>query len=285
MEYEYRPEDLSAVLPPRRAASHKGTYGRVLVAAGSKNMCGAAYLSAKAAYRTGAGLVYIYTEECNRVILQQLLPEAVLITYEPENWSREALKEALKEKDALVAGPGFGTGPGKKEILEALLGAAEIPCVLDADALNLLADDTGMLKKAKGPVIVTPHPGEMKRLSGVPPASIKEYPAQTALAFSRAWGVVTVLKNERTVVSNGTDCSFNTSGNHGMATAGSGDVLSGVIGALLAQKMTAFEAAKLGVYIHGLAGDAARAERGAYSMMAGDILEHILYKTDSRDMA
>lgn len=277
MEMIYCPQDLSEVLPKRTADSFKGTYGKVLIVAGSRNMCGAAYLAGKAAYRTGAGLVYIYTEECNRVILQQLLPEAVLITYDPLNWEPETLQKCLEGMTAAAVGPGLGTGEVKKEILKQILAADCLPRVLDADALNILAANDGLWKLAGTPFIITPHIGEMSRLSGLPAKTLKSDPAKVAKAFSAAHRVITVLKDAKTVVSDGTDCSFNTCGNNGMATGGSGDVLTGIIGGLLAQKMPLFEAAKLGVYIHALAGDAAAKERGTYSMMAGDIAEHILY--------
>lgn len=277
MEMIYCPQDLSEVLPKRTADSFKGTYGKVLIVAGSRNMCGAAYLAGKAAYRTGAGLVYIYTEECNRVILQQLLPEAVLITYDPLNWEPETLQKCLEGMTAAAVGPGLGTGEVKKEILKEILAADCLPRVLDADALNILAANDDLWKLAGAPFIITPHIGEMSRLSGLTAKTLKSDPAKAAKDFSAAHRVITVLKDAKTVVSDGTDCSFNTCGNNGMATGGSGDVLTGIIGGLLAQKMPLFEAAKLGVYIHALAGDAAAKERGTYSMMAGDIAEHILY--------
>lgn len=240
-------------------------------------MCGAAYLAGKAAYRTGAGLVYIYTEECNRVILQQLLPEAVLITYDPQNREPDVLKECLDGMTAVAAGSGLGTGEVKKEIIKQVLAANHLPRVLDADALNMLAADDNLWEMVRAPFIITPHIGEMSRLSGLSAKVIKSDPAKAARNFSAAHRVITVLKDARTVVSDGTDCSWNTCGNNGMATGGSGDVLAGIIGGLLAQKMPLFEAARLGVYVHALAGDAAAGERGTYSMMAGDIVEHILY--------
>lgn len=276
MEMIYCP-DLSEVLPKRTADSFKGTYGKVLVVAGSRNMCGAAYLAGKAAYRTGAGLVYIYTEECNRVILQQLLPEAVLITYDPQSWKPETLRECLKSMTAAAIGPGLGTGDVKKEILKQILAANDLPRVLDADALNMLAADDDLWGLVRAPFIITPHIGEMSRLSGLPAKEIKSDPVKAAKNFSAAHRVITVLKDAKTVVSDGTSCSLNTCGNNGMATGGSGDVLAGIIGGLLAQKMPLFEAARLGVYVHALAGDAAAKERGTYSMMAGDIVDHILY--------
>lgn len=281
MEMIYQPQNLKEALPARSADSHKGTYGKVLVIAGSRNMSGAAYLAAKAAYRTGAGLVFIYTPECNRVILQQQLPEAVLLTYEPDAWKEEELRDAITRMDALVAGPGLCTREVSRQILEVVLQADAIPRILDADALNLLAAHPKLWSLSKTPFIITPHVLEMARLSGQPAEAVKAKKAESAQRFSAEHHVITVLKDAKTVTSDGKDCFWNSTGNHGMATGGSGDVLAGVIGGLLAQGMELLEAAKLGVYLHGLAGDAARKERGAYAMMAGDIAEHILWKVDT----
>lgn len=277
MEILYRPDSVREALPARAKDGHKGDFGRVLVAAGSKNMCGAAYFSAMAAYRMGAGLVYIYTPKCNRVILQQLIPEAVLITYRPGNWREEELKEALLGMDAVVAGPGLGQGEVQKEILKVILSANGLPRILDADALNLLAADETLWELCQAPLVITPHMGEMARLCGRRTADIRADAAGTALQFSKKHRVITVLKDAKTVTSDGTDCYLNTTGNDGMATGGSGDVLSGMIGGLLAQKLPLLEAARLGVYLHGLAGDRAREQVGAYSMTARDILDGIRF--------
>lgn len=271
------PGEWEKMLPKREDDSNKGTYGKVLVIAGSRNMCGASYFSAKAAYRTGAGLVYIFTEECNRIILQQQLPEAVLLTYNPESLTEELVRSALRDKDAVVMGPGLGTGADKEIILRTILRENSKKRVLDADALNLLAAYPDLWKEADGAFIITPHPGEMSRLTGLSVPEIKKDTVGTARRFSAEHRIITVLKDHRTVVSDGTDFYRNTTGNHGMATGGSGDVLAGIIGGLLARKMDLFEAACLGCYIHGMAGDRARDERGAYSMMAEDIVNYILY--------
>ncbi|MGN0353664.1 MAG: NAD(P)H-hydrate dehydratase [Muricoprocola sp.] len=275
--YSYNLHDLKNKLPKRKNDSYKGTYGKVLVIAGSRNMAGAAYLSAKAAYRTGAGLVYIYTEECNRIILQTLLPEAVLYTYDPDSWHKEEFIAILEDKNAVAAGPGLGTSLVKEQIISTLLSEYKGKLILDADGLNILSKHPEWMENCHNPFIITPHLGEMKRLSGgnfIPER--KKYP-EFAKNFSEKYGVITVLKDYQTVVSDGKECYVNLSGNHGMATGGSGDVLSGIIGGLLAQELDVFEAAKLGVYIHGLAGDRAMEQRGAYSMMASDIADSILY--------
>lgn len=278
MEYSYGYEDLLRKLPKRLSNSYKGTYGKVLLIAGSKNMCGAAYLAGKAAYRSGAGLVYIYTEECNRVILQQLLPEAVLLTYSEEKWDERELNDKIASMDAIVAGPGLGQSEIKCRILKAVLIANDKKRILDADALNILAKNPEFWQLADTPFVITPHIGEMQRLTGKPAKELLANKAAAACSFSQKHHIITVLKDAHTIVSDGSeDYYVNNTGNHGMATGGSGDVLSGVIGGLMAQGMENFEAAKLGVFIHGMAGDIAKQKRGAYSMMAGDIAEYILY--------
>lgn len=274
-ETAYCPKRLSDALPKRWEDSHKGSYGCVLVAAGAKNMAGAAYFCAKAAYRAGAGLVILYVPECNRGILQQLIPEAVLATYDAEHWDSRALLDALGRATSVVAGPGLGMEDPIPRILKPLLDA-DLPRVFDADALNLLARDPALLAGAKKPFVITPHMGEMARLTGKDARWLAARDGEAAWAFAKRHGIVTALKGHRTVVSDGERISRNTTGNHGMATGGSGDVLSGVIAGLLAQGMPLFDAARLGVYLHGLAGDAARDARGAYAMMAGDLLDYLL---------
>lgn len=278
MEYGYSNEEIIKKLPKRWEDSHKGSYGKVLIAAGSRNMCGAAYLAGKAAYRSGAGLVYLYTEECNRVILQQLLPEAVLLTYDKEHWDREEFRQFIEGKDALAVGPGLGTDPVKVEIVREIVRANGKKRILDADALNILAACPQIWSDLKEPLVITPHLKEMERLSKKAVTEIKADLAGTAKEFSRTHGVITVLKDARTRVSDGgPDCFVNGTGNHGMATGGSGDVLTGVIAGLAAQNLDLFEAAVLGVAVHGMAGDLAAKLRGARSIMAGDIADAVLY--------
>lgn len=280
--YTYGPEDL-ALLPARPRRSHKGTFGRLLIAAGSVNMSGAAYLSAKAAYRTGVGLVRILTPEANRTILQSLLPEAILSTYDPEHFSVSALLELCDWADVMVIGPGLGKENHVRMLVNYLLQYSQAPAVLDADALNLIARYPDMTALLSGRVIVTPHLGEMAGLTGRSAADIQGNLPESAVTYSQTTGAVCVLKDARTVVSDGREEFYlNTSGNNGMATAGSGDVLTGILGALLAAGMPPYEAAVLGVYLHGLAGDAAREERGTYALMAEDILEGIAKVTKER---
>lgn len=262
-----------ARLPKRPAHSHKGTFGKVLVIAGQKNMAGAAVFAATAAYRMGAGLVQVMTAEENRVILQEKLPEAVLCTYDPEAFTIECMKEPCSWADVIVIGPGMGKGSHVRSMLNYLFQYTEVPVVVDADGLNVLAGNPAMLELLAGRAIVTPHMGEMSRLCGLSVPEVQKDPVGVARAFANHYQAVCVLKDSRTVTAafDGSSC-VNLAGNSGMATGGSGDVLSGVIAGLLAAGMPPFQAAALGVYIHSLAGDAAAESRGEHSLMAGDIL-------------
>ncbi len=267
-------------LPARTQDSNKGTYGNVLVFAGSDNMSGAAYFSAKAAYRMGAGLVRVMTVKSNKEAIQSLLPEAVLCFY--DEVSKEELADYVKRAGVIIMGPGLSTGKAAAKILYeifALLskedgeGKAEKQVILDADALNIIARDDrkDLLKNC----IITPHLGEMARLAGSTVREIKERLILTARDFSEKYHCICVLKDARSVVSDGTQVYLNVSGNSGMSTAGSGDVLTGVIAGLLAGGMERFPGAVLGTYIHGLAGDCAKERLGEYFMKADDITDSI----------
>ena len=266
-------EDLRQ-LPARVAHSNKGTYGKLLVIAGSKDMAGAAYFCAKAAYASGTGLVRVVTPEENRQILQIRLPEAVLVSVE-ENQTDELVQQ-LAWADAIVLGPGIGTMEYSRRLVKTVLEHCRKPLVLDADALNILAEEPELLnrKDSTEPVIVTPHLGEMSRLTHKNVAQIQQSLEETACTFAEQYNKICVLKDFHTVTALPDGSTFlNLSGNNGMATAGSGDVLAGIIGALLAQGMPAAQAAPLGVYIHGLAGDAAKEKCGVRALCASDIIE------------
>lgn len=274
--FTYELSDLEKI-PPRKPYSNKGTYGKVLLVAGSENMAGAAYLSAKAAYATGAGLVKIVTCEENRIILQSSLPEAIMATYHKENWE-EVLEPALEWADVIAVGPGLSIKEVSISIVESILAYGAIQkektIIFDADALNILSKNRERFHALKGNGIITPHLGEMARLTGKRIEEIQDTLIQTAKNFSEAYGVVCVLKDARTIVSDrGMGAFFiNSSGNNGMATGGAGDVLTGIIAGLSVMKLENQTAACLGVYIHGLAGDIARKEKGTYAMGAKDII-------------
>lgn len=276
-------------LPNRMNNSNKGHYGRVLVIAGSKNMCGACYLSSKAAYRAGAGIVKILTVEENRSILQSILPEAILSTYNPvEMKNKLETERILKELEwatAIVIGPGMGITTSAERLIEFVLENVTVPVVIDADALNILAQKEKHMyledgkKKMKFPknVILTPHLKEMSRLLDCDINAITENIMYTAINAVKEDTFHLVLKDARSVVTDGKRIYINTSGNHGMATGGSGDVLTGIIVGFLAQGLNYFEAASLGVYIHGMAADYAVKGKSCYSLIASDIIEAMPY--------
>lgn len=265
--------DLS-LYPKRRDNSHKGTYGTLCILAGSVGMAGAAYLAALAAYRTGIGLVKIVTPNENRIILQTMLPEAVLVCYDGEHPDLRAIEKSVHGCDALVAGPGIGTSEVSAQILAMLLSVFDgCKTVLDADALNLMASNGNELPKG---AVITPHPKEFSRLSGLSVKDITASPLNCAMAFAENHKVITLLKGARSVIADPKgDVRINLSGNHGMATAGSGDVLSGIVGALLTLGLSSFDAASLGAYIHGKAGDIAAEKIGKPSLVASDIANSI----------
>ena len=265
-------EDLR-FLPKRASHSNKGSFGKLLLIAGSVDMAGAAVLSAKAAYTAGCGLVRVFTPEENRIPLQTSIPEAVLTTYHSEKLDASKLSEAMKWADVIVCGPGIGTGDAAHQIVKTVLQIASVPVVLDADALNIIAEDTSVLLLAHTELVITPHLGEMSRLTGDSIAFIQTRLIDTADKFAGKFHVTCVLKDEHTVVATPHGKTYlNLSGNHGMATAGSGDVLTGIIGSLLAQRADVETAAALGVYLHGLSGDTALKKCGFRGMMAGDIV-------------
>lgn len=275
--FSYSPSALER-MPIRPENSHKGTFGRVLVVGGSPCMSGAAYFSAKAAYRTGAGLVQILTHEDNRIILQTQLPEAILSTYSEKDFNEDLISEAIEKADVIVIGVGLGQTPLAERILSLTLSAADAPIIADADALNLIAKRLSLLDTASAPIIITPHMAEMARLCHTDISEIMANQVGFATSFAEKNSLICVLKDHETVVCDGNVNSpiyINKSGNSGMSTGGSGDVLTGIIAALIAQGMPLFDATALGVYIHGLAGDAAADELGEYSVMASDIIEHI----------
>lgn len=273
--YTYGEEDLEK-LPVRRPDSNKGTYGKVLVVAGNINMAGACYFSSKAAYLCGSGLVQILTPEENRVILQSMIPEAILTTYKEKEDAKESLREAMKTCSSIVIGPGMGRTETTKELLELLLEEYEEKLIIDADGCNVLSELEPLLKMTKADVVLTPHMKEATRILNISMEELKENRFSIIEEYAKEHKLTFVLKDARTLISNGTDLTFiNTSGNNGMSVGGSGDVLAGMIAGLCAGGMSGMEGAVLGVYCHGLSGDYAKLEKGVYSMMASDLLNHI----------
>ncbi len=264
-------------LPPRRTDSHKGTFGRLLCVCGSVGMAGAAYLCAKAAYRSGVGLVEILTCEENRAVLQTLLPEAIVSPYNADDPDLSFIKAAVCRADGVVIGCGLGKSSGAVKVLGAVLRSGKRPMVIDADALNIISDRKTLIKYVKGAVI-TPHIGEMARLCSLDTSEILSDIEGYAKKFAKENSLVCVLKCHNTAVADDEGRVYvNHTGNSGMATGGSGDVLAGIIGSLLVQgrggELSAFDGALLGVCLHGLAGDIGAEKMSEYSLMAGDIID------------
>lgn len=271
----------------RLPSTHKGNYGHILIIAGGAGMAGACSLSAEAALRTGSGLVYVCTPEKNFQVLQIRIPETICITAKQ---AKAKLKEPVpvpgagfSTYDAVAFGPGMGTGDEARELLACVLENCSAPLVLDADGLNIIAEDDGLREKFfsyPGPKVITPHQGEAVRLlAGARLGTGDREDVATALTVG--YNTITVLKGSGTLVArrDGADMEIlrNTTGNPGMATAGSGDVLTGIIASLAGQKLDLFDAAACGVYIHGRAGDIAASEKGEYGMIAGDIVRCVPY--------
>ncbi len=281
-------------LPIRMPYSNKGNYGRVLVIAGTEYMTGAAYFSAAAAYRMGAGLVKILTAKKAIPVLQGMLPEALFAPYDEED-SEEQIKSALEFATVIVIGPGLSTEETSKKLLRKVCKEAKVPLVVDADGINLLAmlldemipevsyitDEVERLHQRIYHIkellpegtILTPHLKELSRLTLYPLYKIPSNLIDIASYCTYNNLMIYVLKDSRTIVASKDLRYINVSGTHGMATGGSGDVLTGIIAGLIAQGLEAGKAATLGVYLHGLAGEEAAKTKSTYSMLAGDIIE------------
>lgn len=268
-------------LPPRPLDSNKGTFGRVLIVAGSCGMSGAAVLCASAALRGGAGLVRLAVPEGILTIVAASNPcytTAPLPQDEHGRLSAAALPELLelvRGNGVAALGPGLGQSAAIGDTIVSILEQTATPLVLDADALNVVVGRLGALHKHRGPVVLTPHPGEFARLVGCDIAAVQAHRQELAAGFARTHGVVVVLKGYGTVVTDGRRVYVNTTGNPGMASGGTGDVLCGLIAALLGQQLETFAAAQLGVYLHGRAGDLARQQIGEVSLIATDLLDFL----------
>lgn len=270
-------------LPERAADSHKGTFGTVLALAGGRGSAGAAALVGGSALRSGAGLVRVLCPDEVQPTVASFEPSYQtypirsdaegLVTFEA---ARKAVEKFAPLATVLAMGPGLGQSADLRELVAWVVDSVDLPTVLDADALNNLAGSTETLGRIQRPVVITPHPGEFSRLTGRDTQEIQADREGHAVAFAAgAEHLILVLKGAQTIVTDGTRVYTNTTGNPGMATGGSGDVLTGVIAALIAQGLDPFGAACLGVYAHGLAGDIARDNNGAVGMISGDIVDSL----------
>lgn len=272
------------LIKKRRRESHKGDFGRVFVVAGSVGLTGAATLCSNAALRSGAGLVTLGIPTSLNSAMEVKLTEAMTLPLAETKELSLSLKaekkilEKAEDSEVVVLGPGLSRQRETSRLIRKIVLKIKKDLVLDADALNAVAVETSLLKKMKGRCVITPHEGEMSRLINKSAGYVKNNRLSVAKKFSRDYNAVVVLKGHGTVVAD-IDGKFyiNKTGNPGMATAGSGDVLTGVIAGFLAQGLKLFDAARLGVYIHGLAGDLAAKDKGEIGLIAGDILEKIPY--------
>ncbi len=272
------------LLPPRQKEGFKNTFGHVLVVAGSAGMTGAAFLASRAVLRSGAGLVTACLPSSLANEFDVVNPEVITCGVEEtkegtiSSAAGTEIKRRLQGKQAVIFGPGLGATAEIRGLLEKMLEGLHVPLIIDADGLNVLALDGGILNRVQCPLILTPHPGEMARLLGLSTAEVQKDRVVAAQEAAVYFNAVVVLKGAATVTATPQGQVFiNSSGCSALATAGSGDVLSGVIGGLAAQGIEPVAAAVLGVYIHGLAGEIAAKELGERSVMAGDVLERLPY--------
>jgi NAD(P)H-hydrate epimerase len=276
------PRDLGPLVRARELPSHKGSFGHVLVVAGSVGKTGAGAMASMGAGRAGAGLVTLAVPVSLHGLMEVKLTEVMTepLAETAEQSIAEAavprLEELLQNKEALALGPGISTQEETRRVVLRLVEGSPCPVVVDADALTVLVGHLGVLKRARAPVILTPHPGEMGRLTGLSPAEVQSRRVELAQAFSREHGVTLVLKGARTLVASPEGrLAVNGSGNPSLASGGTGDVLTGLIAGLLAQGLAPFQAACLGVYCHGAAADRLAPRYGDRGLLATDLLPEI----------
>ncbi len=259
-------DHIKALIQPRKPNSHKGTYGHALIVAGNIGRVGAAVIAARACLRSGVGLLTVSVPQEERVILQMAIPEAMLIM-------RDGVIEGLNNYSALGIGCGIGTSDNAEALLIAVLSQINIPLLLDADALNIMGNNQDLLNQIPEKTILTPHPKEFDRLFGLHDNDNDR--TFTAIHKAQEYNAIIVLKGHKTLVTSGGEAFFNTTGNAGLAKGGSGDALTGIITAFLAQGYTAFDAAKLGVYLHGLAADLTLDQQSMESLLITDVIENL----------
>lgn len=269
---ELNHDQVLSILPDRAVDAHKGDFGKILLLCGSKGYTGAAYLAAQASLRSGAGLVFLGVPESIYQIEAVKLNEAIVFSLPDEEGKLSAaaipeILERLPKMDAVLIGPGLGQSDGVFQVVKAVLEQAACPVVLDADGINLIAAHKDIVRGRTAPTILTPHAGEFGRLGGNP-----EERTVAAEAMARVLGCILLLKGHHTVITDGKTTYINPTGNPGMAVGGSGDVLAGIITALVGQEIAPLEAAACGAWLHGAAGDICAAEIGQYGMLPTDML-------------
>lgn len=279
---------VASLIPDRRKDSNKGSYGRVLVIGCSTGMTGAGCMAAGAALKSGAGLVYLGVPKSLAAVCSTMFHEPIILPFEDEEKGHflpgclEVIKTKIDSCNSVALGPGMSLNEDTVKFVHSIIEYIDKPVVIDADGLNAVAKDISVLKKLKAPAVITPHPGEMARLAGITIDQVQNNRIEIAREFACKWNTVTVLKGAGTVVASPDGIIYiNTTGNPGMATAGAGDVLTGLIAGLMAQGSRALDAALAGVYLHGLAGDIQAKIIGEHGLTAGDILNEIPYAIKS----
>lgn len=266
----------------RKLDSHKGDFGHVLVLAGSVGLTGAAYLTSQSALLAGSGLVTLGIPKSLNVIMEKKLTEVMTkplaetkdISLSLRSFTQ--INKFLPKIDVLAIGPGLSQNKQTQKLVHKLLLSVTKPIVLDADGINAVVDNLGVLQSSKATLVITPHPGEMARLLKIKTAEIKKNRINITKTFAKKYNLVVVLKGHHTVVTDSKGKTFiNRTGNPGMATAGCGDVLTGIISSFLGQGLKPFQAAKLATYVHGLAADLAVKKRGQLSLIASDLLSKL----------
>ncbi|SCG83918.1 carbohydrate kinase, YjeF related protein [Proteiniborus sp. DW1] len=277
-------EMVNNIIPKREKNTHKGTYGRVGVIGGSKGMTGAVILALRACLRSGSGLVYSMAPESIIHIIELSVTESIAIPIKDtgsgcfDSSSTENIKEWINKMDCLVLGPGMGVDNDRVGLINDILLSTAKPIVLDADGINCVSKNKKGLLSRQYPTVLTPHPAELSRLLDVTVDEIQSNRIQYCRNTAKTYNAITVLKGSNTVIASPEgDIYINTTGNPGMATAGSGDVLSGMIASLIGQKIEPLKATIASVFLHGLAGDIGAMEKGEYGLTAGDIVENIPY--------
>lgn len=264
---------VNSQLPERECNTHKGDYGRILLLCGSVGYTGAAALAAMGALRAGAGLVYLGVPESIFAIEAGKLLEPIVVPLSDDNGMLSAnaidrIAELAKRMDAILIGPGLGCSQDTYQVVRWVLENFDGPVIVDADGINVLAEHKDVLRERTSPTVITPHVGEFKRIGG----DLSKGRIEAAITLSGELGITLVLKGHETVVTDGTTCFINTTGNPGMAVGGSGDVLAGMLAALIGQGIPTLEAAACAVYLHGAAGDRCAEEIGQYGMLPSDML-------------
>ena len=266
------------LLPKRDINGNKGTFGKVLLICGSKNMVGCCALATEGALRSGAGLVTLAFPDCLYTALTSRLTENLFLPLSTNNDgcissdSINTLSKACKNSDVIMVGCGLGTSESVKELIKALVTENEKPLIMDADALNCLSEFNDILLNKKCEILLTPHPGEMSRLCGLSVADIEENREEIIVDFCKTYKVNVLLKGHETCITDGEKGYLNRTGNPGMAVGGSGDVLAGIIVSLLGQKIPPLEAAAVAAWLHGTAGDICAGEIGQYGMLPTDMV-------------